>query len=207
MQLGQNKNNNKKKDLHERAFEKVDPAKELKKLMQLLDELKIQYEQYFLGIVSFPPDKLHREVRMQIRHVRKAPFKKPHHRYRLRMLEYHYNTYNDYWQRVLRKKENGTYEKDIFKANLKERIKNEEKEALTKKGKASKAMMNLFQSYKQALEKETGKKYNIDFDAFQKTLVARARAQQNASKKEGKLSFKVVVKDGRVLVKATLKDS
>ncbi len=192
------------KSLHERAFEKIDVAKELRRLVQLLEDLKIQYEQFFLGLTLYQPDKLHREVRMLIRRLRKAPFKKPRHKYRLRSLESRYHTYHDYWQRVLRQREEGIYVKDVFKANLHERFAQEDHEAQTRKGGASKAMHALFHSYKQAVEKQTGKAQRMDFNAFQKALLRRARAEQEKHGK-GKLSFKVLVRDGKVIVKATLK--
>jgi len=192
------------KDLHERAFEKIDAAKELKRLAALLEELKIRYEQFFLGLTLHQPDKLHREVRMLIRRIRKAPFKKPRHKFRLRALESRYHTYHDYWQRVLRQREEGTYTKDVFKANMHERFAKEDRAAKTKKGGASKAMQTLFQSYKQAVEKQTGKPQNLDFNAFQKALLQRARAEQERHGK-GKLSFRVLVRDGKVIVQASLK--
>ena len=193
-----------KKSLHERAFEKIDVAKELRRLVKLIDELKIQYEQFFLGLTLYQPDKLHREVRMLIRKLRRAPFKKPRHKYRLRSLESRYHTYHDYWQRVLRQREEGIYSKDVFKANLHERFAKEDQAAQTKKGGAAKAMQTLFQSYKQAIEKQTGKAQKLDFDSFQKALLRRARAEQEKHGK-GKLSFKVMVREGKVIVKATLK--
>ncbi len=194
----------KRKTLQERAFENIDPAKELKRLVQGLEELKVQYEQFFMGITLYQPDKLHREVRMLIRRIRKAPFKKPRHRYRLRSLEARYHTYHDYWQRVLRQREEGTYSKDVFKANMRDRFAAEDQEAQTKKGGASKAMQSLFKSYKQALEKQTGKTQKLDFTAFQKALIQQAKTHQRNHK--GKLSFKVVVKEGRVVIRAFTKD-
>ena len=65
-------------------------------------------------------------------------------------------------------------------------------------------MQTLFQSYKQALEQQTGKAQKLDITAFQKALLKRAKAEQEKHGK-GKLSFKVVVRDGKVIVKATLK--
>ena len=195
----------KKKTLRERAFERIDVPKELKRLYQLIEELRIEYDQFFLGITLYQPDKLQREVRLVIRRLRKAPFKKPRHKYRLRSLEARYHTYHDYWQRILRQREEGIYSKDVFKANLRERVKNEGKEELTKKGSASKAMQELFQSYKQAIEKQTGKSQNLDFTVFRKTLLQRAKAEQKRSGTSGRLSFKVVVKNGKVVVRAAVK--
>ena len=110
-----------KKSLHERAVEKVEVRKELKRLEALLEDLKIHYEQFFLGLHPYAPDQLHREVKQLIRKIRKAPFKRPEIRFRQMTLENRYHTYNDYWQRTMREKEAGTYSKDVFKAGMRER--------------------------------------------------------------------------------------
>jgi hypothetical protein len=191
----------KRKSLHERAFEKVDTKKDLRRLEDLLQDLKVEYEQYFLGLTPFQPEKLHKEVRRLIRRVRKAPFKKPAIRFRQLMLEQRYQTYNDYWQRVLRQKEEGTYVKDLFKAQLKERLEQEEKERHTAQGAAKEGLQTLFATYKRALERETGCKQAVDFEAFKKALIKQAQAHKERFG-PGKLSFKVVIKEGRVLIKA-----
>jgi hypothetical protein len=190
-----------RKSLEERAFERIELRKELKRLEVMIEELKIDYEQFFLGITPFQPDKLHNAVKQLIREIRKAPFKKSAHKYRQLTLESRYHTYNDYWQRVLRQKEEGTYSKDVFKANLRERNALEDQEAGTLKGEAAKNMQALFKSYKSALEKQTGKKQDLDYKAFQKSLVKRAKAYKEKYGDQ-KLTFKVTVKEGKVTIKA-----
>ena len=189
-----------KKHLRERALGRMEIRKELKNLEVLLRELQIQYEQYFMGVIPHEPVKLHREVKKLIREIRKAPFKKPAIRYRQLTLESRYQTYNDYWQRVLRKREDGTYSKDVFKAAMRERHSREDRELGTVKGSAAASMRSLFLSYKQALERQTGLKQNIDFKSFQKVLMTRAKAHR-AKHGNQKLAFRVVVKEGRVSIK------
>ena len=111
-----------KKDLKDRAFERLDVRMELAKLDAMIDELKVVFEQYFLGLTPYAPDKLHNQVKRQIRTLRRAPFKNSQMGYQLRTLEGRYNTLNTYWARVLREREAGTYHRDVFKANLRERL-------------------------------------------------------------------------------------
>ena len=196
----------KRKSLAERAFEKIDPRKELKRLEQMLQDLKLEYEQFFLGLTPFQPEKLHREVRRQIRRIRKSPFKKPSIKFRQMMLEQRYQTYNDYWQRVLRQKEEGTYSKDLFKLQLKERMLHEEQEQRTLKGAANEGLKALFSTYKHALERQTGQKHRVDFEAFKKSLLKQARAHRERFG-GAKLSFHVVVKGGKVVIKAKAKSA
>jgi hypothetical protein len=182
-------------------FATIDVNKELRRLDKLLAELRVEYEQFFLAIAPHPPDRLHNEVKRLIRRIRKAPFKRAVTRYRLRVLQGRYHTYNDYWQRTMREKEEGTYARDVFKANLRERMAREQKAAATHKGSLSKSIEDLFHCYKTALEKQSGAMQNLDFAAFQEALIkkAKAHAAQTGVKK---LSFQVVVKDGKVMVRA-----
>lgn len=195
-----------KKTLHERAFEKIDVNYEIHVLDEMIKELRIEYEQYFLGLFPYQPTKLHNQLKAQIRKLHKAPFKRQEHVFRIRALESRYNTYNDYWQRILRQKEEGSYSKDVFKAKLRERHRAEDQDALTLKGAAAKQMSVLFDSYKKALEKQTGKAHNLDFAAFQKSLLKRAQAHKEQHGNQ-KLTFKVVIKDGKVTIKARAKSN
>jgi len=183
----------------ERANERLDLRAELDKLDAKLSELRILFEQYFSGVVNLPPDHVHKDIKRRLRTLMKAPFKSSAMNYRLRSIETRYNTLNTYWQRVLKQKEDGTYSKDVFKAEMRERLALEQARSETAVGKAERNMENLFTAYRVALEKQTGSKHNIDYSAFQKSLLQRAK---DFKEKSGatKLSFKVVVKEGKVTV-------
>lgn len=183
---------------------KRDIRAELDRLEVKMNELKLLFEQYFSGILPLPPDKLHNEIKREIRGLLKAPFRNSAMNYRLKSLEGRYHTFNTYWQRVLKQRENGTYSKDVFKAELRERITLAEARAQTAVGAAERRMEGLFNTYRSALEKVSGTKHNIDYDNFEKSLIKRA---QDFKEKHGaeKLSFKVVVKEGKVSVQIKAK--
>lgn len=185
--------------------QRVDLRGELDTLEDQLADLKVRYEQYFTGLMQLPPEKQHAQLKHHIRQLRKAPFKNSALNYRLKSIENRYNTFNTYWQRVLRAKEEGTYSKDVFKADIRERLLQEERRAQTAKGASERHMKSLFQSYKDALEKNAGKKLNIDFNAFQKSLVQRVKELRESTGGK-KFSFKVVVREGKVSLKAQVKE-
>jgi hypothetical protein len=185
--------------------DRLDLRVELDRLEAMLAELKVLYEQYFLGQTPLAPDKLHNDVKRHIRMMLRAPFKSSAMSYRLKTLEGRYNTFNTYWQRVLKQREEGTYFRDVFRANLREKNALEDARSETAVGKAEKNMQNLFNSYKEALEKQTGAKQNIDYKAFQRSLVQRAKDFKEKSGAR-KLTFKVVVKDGKVVLQASAKE-
>lgn len=190
--------------VNEQTGERLNLQAELSKLENLLADLKVLYEQYFMGLLPLAPDRQHAEVKRMFRVLMKAPFRNSSLNYRLKALKHRYATFDTYWQRVLREREQGTYSKDVFKANLRERFALEDAQNSSKLGNAEKSMRSLFDSYSQALEKQTGAKPSLDFKVFQKSLIERAKdfKQKNAGKK---LVFKVVVKNGKVTVQAKIK--
>lgn len=189
----------------ERANEKFDLRAELNTIEECMNALKVLYEQYFSGILTQVPEQQHRQLRSLMRRVRKLPFRSSAINYRLRALETRYQTYNGYWLRVLREREEGTYWKDVFKANLHEEMAEEEARADTRQGRAEKQVKELFNAYKEALEKHTGKHQTLDFRKFHQNLVQSAR---DLKKKTGgrKVSFTVVVQGGKVKLKARVQD-
>ncbi|MCO6431100.1 MAG: hypothetical protein J5J00_09590 [Deltaproteobacteria bacterium] len=177
---------------------------ELDKLEQLLFQLKTEYEQFFTGILPLAPERLHATVKRKIRELQKAPLRSNAINFRLKSLEGRYNTFNSYWQRVLKQREEGTYHRDLFKAAVRERFAVEDAWNETAAGKAEKGVQALFKSYRTALEQQTGRKQEIDFQAFEKSLIQKAK---QFKEKGQKVSFRVVMEDGKVRIKARAKTS
>lgn len=169
-----------------------------------ITELRVLYEQYFVDVLPQAPDKLRKEVLRSIRALLKAPFKNSAVRFRLRQVVTRFQTYSTYWERVLKQREEGTYNRDVFKAEMRERMAEEAKLAGSKKSAAERSLRQLFDSYENAIRRSGGQTDKINFDAFKKTMIKRAK---DLKKQHGvnKLSYKVVVKDGRVTIKASAK--
>lgn len=190
----------------EKIDTKIDVRAELDHLEAMISDLKIQYEQFFTGILPLAPEKAYADVKRKFREMMKAPFKSQAMNFRLRTLEGRFSTFNTYWQRTLKQREEGTYSRDVFKANLREKNAMEDVRSTTTAGKAERSMNALFESYKEALEQTTGQKQNLDYHAFQKSLVERAK-EFKANHQDKKVSFKVVMKDGKVTIQANLKET
>ena len=190
--------------LSERANERTDVRVELDKLEEMIASLKIQYEQYFTGILPLAPEKAHQEVKALVRRLKKAPFKNSQMNFRLKTLESRYQTFNNYWQRTLREREEGTYSKDVFKANLREQMLQEGIKAETRQGKAERHFEELFHAYKTAIETTVGKVQDLDYQKFRDNLVRSAKELKEKTGNK-KISFSVVVTDGKVKLKASAK--
>ena len=190
----------------DRVLERLNIRVELEKLDQLLEALKVQYEQFFSGIITVPPDKLHAEVKALRRLILKAPFKNSEMKYRFQSLENRYHTYRSYWERVMRERDAGTYSRDVFKANLRQARANQERFAQTSTGKAQGALHELFRSYEQALQREAGKKVAVDFELFKRLVLQRAK-EHKAAHGTANLTFKIVRVGGQLSIQAVPKDT
>jgi hypothetical protein len=192
----------------ERAWERLNVRAELDRYEGLIAELKVQFEQYFSGIIALSPDKLHNDVKRMRRLLATAPFKNSEMNFRYQTLENRYNTYRSYWERVLREREAGTYQRDIYKAELREKHDAALEYSRTAEGRAVEHFDELYRSYCSALQEVNGKSVVVDKGKFRETILLRAK-EMRARKGSGggDLSFSVEVRDGKVrLIAASQKN-
>ncbi|MFQ5586916.1 MAG: MXAN_5187 C-terminal domain-containing protein [Thermodesulfobacteriota bacterium] len=83
-----------------------------------LNRLKTEYEQYFLRILKKEPTALRSEVERLITQCSGQPIHNTATKFRLNSLTARYHSHKNYWTRVLRAIEEGTYHRDVFKMNL-----------------------------------------------------------------------------------------
>jgi len=92
-------------------------ASELKVLLDELEarieKLKIAYEQYFMGIERFEPAKERQELTRIVRRLQTASTSNTAIKFRLNSLNQRFLSYQNYWNRVLREIEAGTYKRDV----------------------------------------------------------------------------------------------
>lgn len=178
--------------------------RELDHLEKLIAELKVTYEQFFSGYVHQPPEKERADVVRMIRTLHSSPFKNTANNFRLNSLNNRLQTYATYWQRVEKQKENGTYKKDVFKANLTTRNRREMQRAQTSAGAAEKGIKQLFQSYEKALRKTNGNTSGLDYNAFKRSLIKKGEAVKKSTGAGG-VGYQIVIANGKVKVKANPK--
>ncbi len=88
---------------------------ELEDLEGRLERLRSLYEQYFMGLEKLEPTVLRKEVDRRMWVLRKEQIRNTGLRFKFQMLVQRYNTYQQYWTRVVREIESGTYRRDILK--------------------------------------------------------------------------------------------
>ena len=97
----------------------MDPA-EISQLIGELEErverLRALYDQYFMGIERLEPMILRKDVDRRLWALRREQIRNTGLRFKLETTIQRYNTYQQYWQRIVREIENGTYQRDLGRA-------------------------------------------------------------------------------------------
>lgn len=97
--------------------EEIDVA--LDELENRLDRLRSLYEQYFLGIEKIEPSVARKDVDRRFWLLRRTQIRNTARRFRLQVLVQRYNTFQQYWVRICREIENGTYSRHLLRAQKK----------------------------------------------------------------------------------------
>jgi hypothetical protein len=94
-----------------------------------LQELKAQYDQYFLGMERLPPTKHHQRLKKRVLELKNTFVRQTVTKFRVAQLAQKLTTYERLWDRSIKEIEAGTYSRDVFKArrHLKEREKKKKK--------------------------------------------------------------------------------
>lgn len=88
----------------------------LSELESRMDRLRALYEQYFMGIERLEPSVPRKDVERRLHELRKTPFRNTAKRFKFQTLAQRYSTMQQYWQRICREIENGTYKRHRLRA-------------------------------------------------------------------------------------------
>jgi len=198
-------------------MEIVTQDEELKLLEIKLNQLKLDYEKYFIGTRPTEPGQLRSEIQKTIIKWSNTRITNSALRFKFNSLNGRYQAFKRQWDSVLRQIEAGTYKRHIFRANLHDRERGVIDEApdLAALGRAvppiaaagapaaapRAAANDLFDAYRAAM-KSAGQ----DTSSLSRAKLEAAIAKQEAAVKKqlgcAKVAFTVVVQDGKVKLKA-----
>lgn len=200
-------------------MEVISQDEELKLLELKLNQLKLDYEKYFLGTRPTEPAQLRSEVQKTVIRMSNARITNSAIRFKFNSLNGRYQAFKRQWDSVLRQIEAGTYKRHVFKANLHDRERGHGPEA-SEKGALGGAPMpkavdaqtadragsrgeasDLFETYRSAMQAA-----GQDTSSLSRAKLESVLAKQEAALRKqlgcAKVSFKVVVQDGKVKLKA-----
>jgi hypothetical protein len=87
-------------------------------LEEEIEELRIRYEQYFLGVEKRAPARWREELKKKVLRLKSAFTRNSGLKFRIQSLHARFLSYERLWLRGVREKEEGTYRRDLFKARL-----------------------------------------------------------------------------------------
>lgn len=86
-----------------------------------IEMLKVAYERYFNGVDRVPPARQHDTVKRQVRNLERIRSASTQLRYRAQGLKARLITYEQYWNRILRQIEKGTFKRVLAESSKRER--------------------------------------------------------------------------------------
>jgi len=95
------------------AVSNADVSRFLDAFEDALEDLRISYEKYFLGVERQAPANKHRRVKAEMRRIEEIRPRSTALRFRFNGLRARLVTYQHYWNRILGQIEKGTYRRDI----------------------------------------------------------------------------------------------
>jgi hypothetical protein len=173
-----------------------DVEEDLKLLDVKLKQLKFEYDQYFLGSRPRPPGPLRGEVQKLFAYYSNVSIPRTALRFRFNTLQARFFAFRRHWEATLRKIEEGTYERHLFKANL------HQGERAAPSAPPERPAGDLFQEYVEA--RHTCGQDTSGFDRGKLDQVVEAQRHKIREQHGCRdVHFRVVVENGRAKLKAT----
>lgn len=188
-----------------------DPAEELALIDKEIQELKVAFEQYFLGMDRAAPLRRRDLLGERIRRMKNASsIRNSALRFRLDQAHSKFQSYERMWQRTIHEIESGTYRRDVFKMKLRQKVAAEGEKAPvaaapppppSQPALTDGQLRALYDTYVMARTRTKESTSGITFESLSATL--RRQVPELLKRYDCKaIDFKVVIKDGKTLLKA-----
>jgi hypothetical protein len=187
-------------------------------LEEKMERLRVLFEQYFLGIEKRPPSDKKTEVQRIIRFLQSRRIPQAVTRFQFQGLVGRFNIFDSYWTRIMRQIEEGTYKRDLFKARLKEELReagaaaggavSERPENLVPPGEAElgfglreERLRVVYEDYLRARRYCGEPVEGITYEKVRAMLLREAPRIAEKNRLD-QIDFQVVVRDGKAVLKA-----
>jgi len=175
---------------------------ELKILDAKLNQLKREYEQYFLGTRPREPVLLAGEVRKLIAIQTNNPFPNTALKFKFSSICSRYQAFNRQWQENLRKIEQGTYTRHRFKADLHQRAAAETRPGAAAPDGSRADDLGVYTAYVEARQ-ACGQDVKNLSPAKLRAVLRKQEKSLRARFGDAEIRFRVVVEDGKAKLKAS----
>ena len=181
-------------------------TEELRMIDLKLKTLRRDYEQYFLGSRPREPSNARAEIQKVMIRLSNGVIKNTAERFKFQTINQMFLTHKRHWDDTLRKIENGTYKRHVFKANLHDREREAAKDSPPPTSKApvkdeGSSEANIFDSYIEAA-KSCGQSTKGLTPAKLQSVIDKQAAAIKKKMGAKDVTFRVEVVDGKVKLKA-----
>ncbi len=166
-------------------------------LDEAVKQLRISYERYFTGQERIEPKKEREAVKKELRRLLADDNKNTARRYRLQSLQATIITYEQYWNRLCRQIEEGTFLRDKKRAERLLATRDEAPAPPTREHDETRRVYEDFVKLRQSL----GDQSQVPYEAFADSLAKQAELARTRLRCQ-EVVFKAAIKDGRVVLKA-----
>jgi len=170
----------------------------LRELDRKVKQLKLDYERYFLGTRPREPVLLRGEVDKAIVILSSTAIQNTALRFRYNSICSRYHAQKRQWTETVRKIEQGTYERHVFKANLRDR----ERGQAQPQSAAPPSDADLFSEYRDARLACGQGVEKLSREKLDSMLARQEKALKERFGDDARFRFRVVVEDGKAKVKA-----
>lgn len=184
------------------------PNEAWRTLRAAIKDVRVAYEQYFMGVEAREPYKLRDDVQKKLQHYQGMSKLNTADRYQLQMLQASWTTWRTQWDKIARQIEEGTYKRDKHKVSGKVSVVEKAEippsapsahTAAEKSGVAARLHADLVEAYR-TLGLGQGPAFGqVAATVEKQTLALKAQYQGR------QVDFKVAVKDGKPVIKAILR--
>jgi hypothetical protein len=171
---------------------------ELRMLDHRLKQLKLDYEQYFLGSRPREPVQLRSELQKVVTILLNTSIQNTAQRFKFNSINSRFQTFKRQWNETQRQIENGTYRRHVFKTGIRERGTGS---GPPLRGARGASEPSLFESYRDALL-ACGQDVSRLTEAKLQGVLAKQESAIRSKLGCERVDFRVVVQDGKVKLKA-----
>jgi len=180
----------------------------LDKMEKSIEDLRNQFEQYFMGSRKRAPEQEKTSLQFRIRRLSNQSISNTRHRFRFQQLVAKFNSYNQYWNRTMQKIESGTYFRDLKRAQLHSGPVDAPPPSPGRRPAAKKddTDAEVDRLHRELIDarKKLNQSTNISKEKIAQTI--KKQAPELKKRYKGReVEFKVVVEDGKAKLKATPK--
>ena len=180
---------------------------DIKDALEALEHLRIEYEKYFIGVEARAPEDEKKRVERQIRQVLGKQLSRTAERFQVDNLRSRWVSQNNYWGRVCREIEEGTYYRLRFRKKLHDEARQDLDQAQQRAGINEDGAFDLSEGVESGVAKPE-RVYNRVFEQYRSAgaSVSYARLEETLKKQEAaikqkygasRVEFSVKIVDGK----------